>query len=157
MSALACVNLMESFGREYHISFDEADDRQRRVTIDPWMLEIPCRRGVIYPYGGDVLGVMVDNLCYVAKRLAELACCRLVQDGHTEKTFLFDVNDFPEVADVVLPKRRRQVSEAQRQRLGDLSKRHGFKPHQSVEPLNAPTHPDGKSDPRIVPAISTIP
>jgi hypothetical protein len=77
------------------------------------------------------------------------------KDGETEKTFLFDVDHFPEVAAIVLPKRRRHISEAERQRLADLSKRHGFRPHQSGEPENAPTRRDGKSDPMIVLAVQT--
>jgi hypothetical protein len=150
MTIPACIDLAKWFGSEYQIRFDEADNRQRRATIDPWLFEIPCRRGVIHPYGGTVLAVMVDGRPKLASQLRRLACCTVLQDGDEESTFGFDVNHFPEVAAIVLPRRRRQISEAERQRLADLSKRHGFVAHQSDVVSGAPTHANGKSDPNLV-------
>src|SRR5437879_6352350 len=98
MSEPTCINLMERFGEKYRIQFDEADDRRLRAIIDPRMLEIPCRRGVIYPYGGNVLAVIVDGRPKLAGELRRMACCKVIQDGETEKTFLFSLEHFPEVA-----------------------------------------------------------
>jgi hypothetical protein len=92
--------------------FDEADDRQRRATIDPWMVEIPCRRGVIYLYGGNRLAVMVDGRPKLAGELRRMACCRVVQDGETETSFLFDLQHFAEVAAVVSAKVSGPVTDA---------------------------------------------
>jgi len=126
MSEPACIDLAKRFGGNYRIRFDEADDRRRRRTVDPWMLELPCRRGVIYPHGGNILAVIVDGRPKVASQLRRLPCCSVLQDGDGESTFLFDVTHFPEVAAIVLPRRRRRASRAEWLRLADLSTRHGF-------------------------------
>jgi hypothetical protein len=41
----------------------------------------------------------------------------MYQDGHSEKTFLFHVDDFDRVAEVVKPRRRKEVSPQERARL----------------------------------------
>jgi hypothetical protein len=89
------------------------------------MMLILCQRGDIYPYGGDLLAVDVDGRPVTARRLAELGL-RLVQDGDNEKTFVFPAEQFAQVAKIVKPRRRRQVSDAEMRRLADLARRHGF-------------------------------
>lgn len=141
---MICVNLRERFGSKYRIAFDEAYDARgkRGDNIDPWYMELPCRRGTIYPYGRDVLAVMVDGRPLTAAQLANLSGCRLIQDGDQEKTFLFDVAHFDTVAAIVRPYRKRQVSDAERERLAGLSKVHGFKSHQPVQPRASNSRPE---------------
>lgn len=112
-----CVNLKERFGKRFKITFDECYDPRNRPkdSLDPWMMQIPCLRGIIYPHGGTTLAVEVDYRTPTAKRLAELDCCRLYQDGDQEKTFHFDVADFATVAKIVKPRRRRRMTDAQKQ------------------------------------------
>jgi hypothetical protein len=112
-----CVNLLARFGRDYRVTFDPAYDHRHvpRAKLDPWAMQLPCRRGVtIYPYGGDRLAVEVDRHRHVAKQLREIAGVTLYQDGDGEKTFLFDVGLFDAVAAVVKPKPRRKATEKQR-------------------------------------------
>jgi hypothetical protein len=80
MSEPTCINLVERFGTDYRITFEEgyAHKGMHRDNLDPWYMQIPARFGTIYPYGGNTLGVMIDNHRYVSKKLAGLACCRLV-------------------------------------------------------------------------------
>jgi hypothetical protein len=89
------------------------------------MTLILCQRGEIYPYGGVLLAVDVDGRPVTARRLAKLGL-RLVQDGDNEKTFVFPVEQFAQVAKIVKPRRHRQVSDAEKRRLADLARRHGF-------------------------------
>ena len=112
-----CINLRQRFGSQYRITFDPCYDAKHRpqATLDPWNMQIPCEKGVIYPYGGTKLAVEVDYRAPTAKRLAALPYCRLVQDGDHEKTFVFDVADFKAVAAIVQPKRRRTLTPEQRQ------------------------------------------
>jgi hypothetical protein len=128
-----CVNLMSRFGTQYKIDWDECYDPANRPkeNLDPWHMTIPCERGTITPYGDSKLSVMVDYRPITAKRLSELGVCKLYQDGDHEKTFLFDVADFDTVAEIVKPRRKRQVSEQERQRLATMSAKHGFQKHQS--------------------------
>jgi hypothetical protein len=66
------------------------------------------------PFGGDLLAVEIDGRPLLAKRLAAIAGVRLHQDGDREKTFVFPVGLFEQVAEVVLPRRRRRLSPEQR-------------------------------------------
>ena len=83
-----------------------------RRFLDPWLMRLPCRgRGVtVYPFGGDRLAVEVDGRPGLAKKLAGIPGVVLWQDGDGEKTFLFPVGRFSEVAAVVKPHRRRRLS-----------------------------------------------
>ncbi len=96
-----CVNLRQRFGDRYKITFDPALE----VRGDPWMMQIPCRFGTIYPHGGDILAVECDYHPGIAARITALGLYER-QSGHSERTFLFHVDDFAKVAEVVKPRRR---------------------------------------------------
>ena len=122
-----CINLRDHFGDRYRIGWDPAYDPKHRPKdkLDPWMMLVLCKRGEILPWGGELLGVTVDHRPVTAKRLLNLGL-RLVQDGDHEKTFVFHVDRFDEVADLVKPRRRRQVSDTEKRRLAEMGRRHGF-------------------------------
>lgn len=50
-----------------------------------------------------------------ARRLAASSVCELYRNGDNEQTFLFDVAAFETIAAILGPRRRRQVSLAQRE------------------------------------------
>ena len=129
-----CINLKDRFGDQYRIGFDPAYDPKHRPRekLDPWYMMVLCQRGVIYPWGGDLLAVEVVGRRPTVKRLAALGL-KQIQDGD-ESTFVFDVMKFDDVAAIVKPRRRRRVSEAERQRLAELSRRHGFLAKDSHQP-----------------------
>jgi hypothetical protein len=113
-----CVNLAARFGRDYKITHDPAA-RTRSQKRDPWLMQLPCRgKGVcIYPHGGPHLAVEVDGRPGLVKQLLAIPDVKLRQDGDGEKTFLFPVGRFTEVAAVVKPHRRRRLSAEQRAEL----------------------------------------
>ena len=117
-----CINLQEQFGQQYRITFDPAYNPKHvpRDKLDAWMMLIPCRRGVIYPHGGDLLIVEVDGRRVTANRLATWTAPRRIKRATSFLAVTFDVADFDEVAAIVKPKRHRQVSEAERQRLATI-------------------------------------
>ncbi len=106
-------DLRALYGARFRITFDEAAEG-RSDRNDPWLMQIRgTGKGVmIYPHGQGLLAVQCDNRPSIAKRLAELGL-RLVQDGDTEKTFVFPVGKFEEVAAVVHPRKRRRATPAQ--------------------------------------------
>jgi hypothetical protein len=108
-----CIDLRERFGSDYRITFDPAysDWHVPRDKLDPWMMQIPAQFGTIYPHGGDLLAVEVDYHPQAVKKLAVLPGVRLHQNGEHEKTFLFPVALFEQVAAIVKPKQRRRLSE----------------------------------------------
>jgi hypothetical protein len=80
------------------------------------MMQIPCRGGItIYPHGGDLLALEVDYHPLLTRRLLAIPGVKLYQNGDHEKTFLFPAGVFEQVAEVVRPHRRPQLSEDQRQ------------------------------------------
>ena len=110
-----CLNLMDHYGAKYKIGWDECYDPKGRPKekLDPWYMMVLCQRGVIYPWGGDLLAAEVVGRRPTVKRLAALGL-KQIQDGD-ESAFVFDVGQFDDVAAIVKPRRRRKVSDAQRE------------------------------------------
>jgi hypothetical protein len=120
--APACVNLLATFGEEYRVTWDES--REGRDE-SPWLMQVPCRYGTIYPQGGDLLAVEVDGHGKLAARLGRGLGLKIHQgddgkpatdprkDWSGDMTFLFPVARFAEVAEVVQPRRRPRPSPAQ--------------------------------------------
>lgn len=111
------INLKERFGDRYRITFDEAYDPKHRPKdkLNPWMMEIPCERGTIYPDDDANLCVMIAYRPITAKKVGGLPGVELVQDGDHEKTFRFPVELFDAVAEIVRPRRKRHMTEANKE------------------------------------------
>jgi hypothetical protein len=67
--------------------------------------------------------IAASTTAKIGERIAKLPRTEVWQDGEGERTVLFDVADFGKVAQIMRPKRRRQVSEDERQRLAEMSRR----------------------------------
>jgi hypothetical protein len=149
-----CINLKERFGRRYRVTYEEsyrADRGAGARAADPWLMIVPCRYGHIFPHGGNLLAASVDGHPNVAGVLRRLACCRVHQDGDFgELTALFDVADFPKMAQIMRPRRRRQVSPEQRERLRGMGFPKGPQAHVDVEPTARPCVPVPQADPEAV-------
>jgi hypothetical protein len=108
-----CVNLRDRFGHRYRLSRDPAFDS----WSDPWGHQIRCRRDVvIYPHGGDLLAVELNHHNGLARRLQALGL-RCTQHGDHEKTFVFPISRFDEVAAIVQPRKKRQLTDEQKEAL----------------------------------------
>jgi hypothetical protein len=114
--------LRERFGPQYRIGFDEAAANKN----DPWMMTIPCRWGTIYPQGWEMLAIELDGHPKVAKNVTTIPGIVLHQDGDNEKTFLFPVELFDQVAAVVEPKRVKRLTNEQRARLVEAGQLYQF-------------------------------
>jgi len=125
---MECINLRQRFGSRLRISYDPCHDAKGRCreSLDPWMMQISCRCGTIYPWGGDLLVIGMDNHNTVAKRVAAISGCEVIQDGERERSVRFHVDAFDAVAAIVKPKRKRRISDAERQRLGEAGQRYRF-------------------------------
>jgi len=119
---LTCINLRERFGRRYRTGFDDAAGNRD----DPWMMTIPGRFGTIYPHGRDRLAVEVDGHPRIAKQVAAIPGIVLHQDGDDEKTFVFPVDLFDQVAAIVEPKRVKRLTDEQRARLVEAGQLYRF-------------------------------
>ena len=124
-----CINLKERFGGRYRIGRDPSyhvEHGEHGRADDPWTMILLCQHGHVYPHGGDLLGAATDKLGGVARALMALPCCTVAQDGDDGVNVTFHVDDFRQVANLLKPRRRRQISEAERERLASLSAQHGF-------------------------------
>ncbi len=130
---MECINLKQRFGRKYRVRYGEShrEDHGNRAARDvPELMILLCRHGHIYPAGGQQLAASVDGRPKVAGRLRRLKCCTVHQEGDFgELTVMFDVNDFEEVAQIMQPRRRRQISEAERERLRLIGYQKGREAH----------------------------
>jgi hypothetical protein len=120
-----CINLRERLGNRFRISHDPAA-LTRGERNDPWLMVVPCRFATIFPHGGDLLAVEANNHPRVAQQLAALGL-QVWQNGDAEKTLLFGLDRFDEVADVVKPHRRRQWTEEQKQAVAQRLAPHLFR------------------------------
>ena len=120
------INLQDDFGDRYRVTYEESYfvERSRQTVVDPWLMIIPCRFGHIFPHGDDILAASVDGFPKIAGRLRRLAGVHIHQDGDFgELTVLFPVGTFDTVAEIMRPRRRRQLTDQQRAELAERGRR----------------------------------
>jgi hypothetical protein len=119
MNTSECLNLEALFGERFKITWDESRESNR--DRDPWMMQIPCRgRGLMnYPHGGDLLALQCDSRPNIAAMIRRIPGVKLDQDGESEKTFIFAIGVFEQVAAIVKPRRKRQWTEEERQAVAE--------------------------------------
>jgi hypothetical protein len=120
-----CINLRERFGDRYRVRHEESHHHQygdhARVD-DPWLQIIACRHGHIYPQGGKMLAASTNKRGSVAGALVRLECTTILQDGGDGVNVAFHVDHFDEVAAILKPRRKRQVSDKERTRLAAMGR-----------------------------------
>jgi hypothetical protein len=116
-------NLENLFGNRFRVTYDTAVESRN----DPWMMQIACRgEGItIYSHGEATLAIEVNERPGVVRKLRTMGLA-VHQDGEREVTFLFPVSRFEEVAAVVNPRRRRVLTEEQRNRLVAIGTGHRY-------------------------------
>ena len=129
-----CIDLRERFGRRYRVAFEEsyyAEHGAPAHVDDPWLQVIPGRRGHVYPWGGERLAASTNTSGRTAARLKALPGVEVCQDGSDGATVLFTVELLDQVADLLVLRRRRRVTDQERSRLAELGRRFGFQPRQA--------------------------
>ena len=76
---------------------------KHRDKLDPWYKLLPFRGGNIYPHGGDMLAVEVERRPSRKANLKRLNTTSIKQEGDHCGAFLFHVDDFDDVAELVKP------------------------------------------------------
>ena len=106
-------DLRALFGSRFRVEY-EAEGVTRRAwgEEEAWLLELRCKHGGIYPYGGDLLAAYTDRP-RVGRRLRRLPCA-VTARGDEEVVITFRVNDVGAVLKVLRPFSRRQLSPARR-------------------------------------------
>jgi hypothetical protein len=132
-------NLKELFP-ELRISRDPAWEGRD----DPWYYVLPCKKGEIYPYGENVLAIEIHS-GQLRKKLVGMGF-KVVQDGDRESTVVFPVERAQEVLALVRPRKRRILTEEQKDRLRGIGTEHRFQ-HGSQGRKNGRKR--GKSDGKV--------
>ena len=83
-------------------------------------MPIRFKDGNIYSHGGEILAVEVEGRGPLRKKLRSLPGLRLKQDGDNVQASTFHDDDFDSVAALVKPRRRRQMSDVQREMINAL-------------------------------------
>jgi hypothetical protein len=113
-----CVDLRAMFGERFRFTDDPslaAERSDRRRTERARLTRIPCAAGgFIAPAGGRRLLAFATTR---RRRLRDLRCVRIAQDGGDELIVTFDVTDLEAVATVLGAKRRRRLSDQHRAKL----------------------------------------
>lgn len=121
-----CINLKERFGQKYKVTYEESYYAERTIDslVDPWMMILLCRNGHICPWGDSLLAACTKTNGPVANRLRKLSFVTVAQDGADGVNVLFDVKHFDKIAAIMLPRRRRTLSEEQKQKCVERLQKH---------------------------------
>ncbi len=114
------IDLKKQYGTKYKIQLDEsADILNQEKSERLWYYRIPCKYGHIGVWGKKTLSYYCDRPRFITKLigLVEINGWEIVQRGESEIQFTFRTSQFYEVADVVKPKKKRQLTEAHLARL----------------------------------------
>jgi hypothetical protein len=128
-----CINFNERFGARYKVQFEEAycaERPERRAVEGPWLMFIPGknRANHIYPFGGDLLAVFVTRHNSIFRRIKNLSYTCVHSDGDDGVTFTFPSEHFEEIAQIIRARRRRVITEAERQRIIANTAKYRFLP-----------------------------
>jgi len=139
MTPATCVDLAARFGARYRLREEAAGVTWVETPEDEriWLWELPCRYGVVYPYGGDLLAAVATGR--VRQRVGRLPCIRS-RRGDEELVVTFPVDDAEAVLTLLRPYRRRQVSAAERERLRAMGAETRFAGVQSAQRGEGATH-----------------
>jgi hypothetical protein len=124
---MTCVNLKEQFGSRYRIAYDPAAVLERGGKSNPWYYVIPCKFGEIHPFGGEMLAFHCrgSKMRGIIKReFPDFEIESWTDDE--EAIFIFPADRLPELAKIIKPRRRRQVSGSERQRLSEMGSKSRF-------------------------------
>lgn len=113
------VDLRAVAGKRYQLEYEES---HRGKADEPWLLLIPCQCGHIYPHSDKLLGVATNGRGSLTQKIARLPGVEVVQDGDDGINAVFPASLFAKVAAIVKPKRKRQVSAKERERLASMGK-----------------------------------
>jgi hypothetical protein len=117
-----CIDLRR-FSPPYRC-FNELEGRQAYERDNPWDLVLPGAAGFVAPYGGEHLLACTRHRITTAAILAKVPDALVTQDGSHGQNIRFHVRHLDAVAGILRLRRRKEVSEAERERLATLSRAH---------------------------------
>jgi hypothetical protein len=118
---------LRQFSPPYRVHLDAGlpeGPRPARQYDDPWELVLPGAAGFVAPQGGEHLLACTRHRLTTARILATVPGAVITQDGSDGQNVKFPARHLDEVAGILRLRRRKEVSEAERERLAALSRAH---------------------------------
>ena len=119
------INLKEQYGDRFKISLDEAAFCEDESKKDSWYFKILCKYGNIYPVSDKKLGFHCTGERIrgrLHKDHPEIEVRNWSDNG--EAIFIFGQEQIDIIAEYARPKRKRKISQKERLRLAELSRKH---------------------------------
>ncbi len=125
------INLKEQYGDRYRVTYEESyhAERSKHTVEDPWLMIIPCKYGHICPWTETELAACTDRPGNIPNRIANIKGTKVHQYGDDGSNILFPLDVFDQVAEIMQPRKRRQISDAERKRLAEM----GFKKRHNAQ------------------------
>ena len=124
-----CVDLRKLYGDRFKMGLEESYFAERpefRKQERPWLTHILCQYGTIGVWGDNDLVACTTRNGATASKLRKLPFARVAQDGSDGVNVVFDLKHFDEVAEIMKPRRRRQLSEQEKQRLIEMGAKYRY-------------------------------
>jgi hypothetical protein len=99
-------------------------DRPAYERDDPWELVLPGAAVFVAPWGGEHLLACTRHRITTLRILATVPDAVVAQDGSDGQNVRFHARHLDAVASILRLRRRKEVSEAERERLASLSRAH---------------------------------
>lgn len=155
----SCIDLKATYGKKFKVCLEESYPAQpagRRDASDAlWLQIIPGRLGHVFPHGGDLLAASTNSRGVTAQRLLALPDVTLWQNGSDGVTVLFPPDRLEDVAALLHLRRRRRVSDKERDRLRALGVKYGFNYGTGARPASAVCVAGTQGDPEHPQAPAT--
>jgi len=152
-----CLDLLDLYGDRFKLRLEADASTSTPEAEFVWLLELPCRYGIVYPHGGDILAATITGR-RIGKQVARLPCI-LSSRGDIERVVLFHVDAAEAVLALLKPRRRRLISPEYQARLAAIGRSTRFTGAQDREtggtidatteggPIPSPEVADAKSTP----------
>lgn len=123
------IDLKEQYGKRYRVTLDESWDveRDKKAVDRPWYDEIGGRRGWCYLQNRSVLAIELNNRIFTAnKDKLSFPYVHVRGGGETQKLFV-DEKHIDKAISLILPRKRKQLSEDQKRQLSERLTKFRFK------------------------------
>jgi hypothetical protein len=120
------IDLKALAGDKYRVTIEssyyaETGSAQKR-NRDPYLWQVVGRHGDVFMWSPELLAVSTHKRGGIARRLLELPCTTVVQDGQDGLTLTFEAQYLDTVADLAKLRRRPVLSEERRAELSERMK-----------------------------------
>lgn len=113
-----CIDLKAGYGKRFRVVSEDGNSR----NTDPWLWQLLCVSGHVYPHAGQRLGAATAKRGPLIGKLLAVPSARMEQDADDGANISFDATDLVAVLAIMRPRRRRQLSPEQREKMAAIGR-----------------------------------